>query len=70
MLYEKTKKSIDFEPLEDPEIIPTDKEGLMLEETAADDPELMALARANEFAIHQGEINMDMMNSLRARRDG
>lgn len=59
-----------YTPLESPEILGTEKEGVLLEETGFDDPELKALAEQNPMAINQGEINIDLINGLQTRKDG
>lgn len=71
MSIETNSRTIDtYVPLEDPEIIETDIENVVLEETGFDDPELEVLAGRNAFALQQGEINADYLHSLRTRTDG
>lgn len=59
-----------YEPLENPEYLETGVADVLLEETTSDDPDLLELAQNNNFAIMQGELNMELMNSLEARKDG
>lgn len=70
MSIETKKINPNYTPLENPEYLEVDIEKVFLEETKSDDPDLLELAQNNNFAIMQGELNMELMNSLEARKDG
>lgn len=66
----KTNNTETYTSLEEPEILLTEKEGVFLEETGFGDPELLALAEKNPTAINQGEININLLKDMQARKDG
>lgn len=69
-MHEKNKQSHQYEPLENPEVIETRDPATTLVETHFNDPALTALIESNRRAVDEGNINIDGISGLTARKDG